>query len=146
MLHMFNESSSNASMNNQTPISHVDAGTGPATCCLYRPKIKPGCSKHQQKPQQDINSSNLAQAWVKYAINSWDSIGVKHKDQHLEQALLFKDHHMEVLLHSFNQNGGQSYIHNHKASFLSFCLNGSYVESKWTVDHESTGHYTVYCR
>lgn len=113
---------------------------------LYSTKLNSGieCSNHLQRWQKGINS--LAEPWLTYAIDSWDILSVKHKDQHLDQALLFKNHEMEVLLHCFDKGGVQSYIHNHKASFLSLCLNGSYTESKWLVDHESLGHHVVYCR
>ncbi len=88
----------------------------------------------------------MAQPWLKYALEKWDSISVKHKDDHPDQALLYKDDDMEVLLHRFDEEGIQSYAHNHKACFLSLCLSGSYTESKWAVCHDLNGSYVEYCR
>ncbi len=101
-------------------------------------------SKCQQMWQKDFAS--LAQPWLKYGLAHWDSISLKHKDDHLDQALLYKDDAMEVLLHRFDDAGIQSYAHNHKASFLSLCLSGTYAESKWAVCHDLIGSHTEYCR
>ena len=101
------------------------------------------CNMCQQKWQWDIITA--AQPWLEHAIDSWDKITVKHKDEHLDQALLYKDASMEVLLHCFDKHGANSYIHNHKASFLSLCLSGQYVERKWSLDHNSAGSY-IECR
>ena len=97
------------------------------------------CNRCQQKWQMDIITA--AQPWLEHAIDSWDKITVKHKDEHLDQALLYKDASMEVLLHCFDKHGADSYIHNHKASFLSLCLSGQYVERKWSLDHNCAGSY-----
>ena len=94
----------------------------------YRAPSNADDSKCQLKWQKDF--ACLAQPWLKCALDSWDSISVKHKDDHLDQALLYKDEQIEVLLHCFDEEGIQSYAHNHKASFLSLCLRGKYTESK----------------
>lgn len=57
-------------------------------------------SKCQLMWQKDFAS--LAQPWLKYALAHWDSMTWKHKDDHLDQALLYKDDAMEVLLHRFD--------------------------------------------
>ena len=84
--------------------------------------------------------------WLQYAIHHWNSITVKHKDDHLDQALLYQDADMEVLLHCFDKAGVQSYVHNHKASFLSYCLSGHYIETKWKVDLHSDATHIEYTR
>lgn len=78
----------------------------------------------------------VALPWLQHAIDKWEVIRVKHKDDHLDQALLFMDSEMEVLVHCFDEAGAMSYVHNHKASFISLCLSGSYTESKWIVDQD----------
>ncbi|DBA66849.1 TPA: hypothetical protein ACH3X2_001983 [Trebouxia sp. C0005] len=108
------------------------------------PQLDRTPSKCQLKWQKDFAS--LAQPWLKYALRSWDSISVKHKDDHLDQALLHKDEQVEVLLHRFDEEGIQSYAHNHKASFLSLCLSGNYTESKWAVCHDLNHSYIEYSR
>ncbi|DBB01944.1 TPA: hypothetical protein ACH3X1_000534 [Trebouxia sp. C0004] len=101
-------------------------------------------SKCQLKWQKEFVS--VAQQWLKYAIAKCDTLTMKHKDDHLDQALLYKDDALEVLLHRFDNTGVQSYLHNHKATFLSLCLSGTYTESKWAVCHDLDGSYIEYCR
>ena len=110
----------------------------------YRTLSNAEDSKCQLMWQKDFAS--LAQPWLKYALAHWDSMTLKHKDDHLDQALLYKDDAMEVLLHRFDDAGIQSYAHNHKASFVSLCLSGTYAESKWAVCHDQNGSYIEYCR
>ena len=99
---------------------------------------------HEVQWQQDL--ATLALPWLQYAIGNWENITLKHKPDHLDQALLFKDSHIEVLLHRFDDSGMQSCIHNHRASFVSLCLTGSYTESKWWVDHQAVGSFTEWHR
>jgi len=94
--------------------------------------------------QEDF--TKIAWPWLKHAINEWGTISVKHKEDHLDQALLYKDNDMEVLIHRFDECGVQSYVHNHKSSFASMCLGGSYVESRWHVNSKAAGSYIEYQR
>ena len=93
----------------------------------------------QGKWQQNL--AKIALPWLKYAISNWWTLNLTHKHGHLDQALLFKGEDMEVLLHRFDVRGMQSGIHNHKASFVSLCLKGSYIESRWSMDCQAAGSY-----
>ena len=96
--------------------------------------------------QWQTDFASVAQPWLEHALHNWQAINVKHKDDHLDQALLYKDAELEVLLHCFDAGGIHSYVHNHKASFVGLCLSGSYIESKWAVDATLPGCYIEYRR
>ena len=105
------------------------------TCVLVYSRANLQEAKWQQ------NLAKAALPWLNYAITNWCTVNTTHKHDHLDEALLFKGRDMEVLLHRFDERGMQSGIHNHKASFVSLCLSGSYTESKWTVDCQAAGSY-----
>lgn len=49
----------------------------------------------------------------------------------MNQIVLYEDQNIEVRVHIFSEESNETYIHNHTHPFITFCLEGGYVEKIW---------------
>jgi hypothetical protein len=64
----------------------------------------------------------------------------------MNRVLLFDSELIEIRAHLFLEDGEETHIHNHGQSFISTCLQGSYVHKLWSIVDEKNSIYYTHSR
>lgn len=90
-------------------------------------------------PIKEIEDFKLNFLWIIHKVLKWvidknyENISFRSVPWVMDQAILYKDEQSEIRIHSFLENSSDTYIHNHKNPFASFCLEWGYNENLWSL-------------
>eukprot|EP01065_Artemidia_motanka_P035234 TRINITY_DN43141_c0_g1_i1.p1 TRINITY_DN43141_c0_g1~~TRINITY_DN43141_c0_g1_i1.p1 ORF type:complete len:459 (+),score=94.43 TRINITY_DN43141_c0_g1_i1:74-1378(+) len=127
-----------------------DAGSSTAALQSILEKLDEAvCSRPHMdlQPDDQHHVQRLGQTLALCALTGGDPIPAdctcRETTGVMSQIVLFKGKALTVRLHLFPEMA-ETYTHNHKSNFASFCVYGQYKHTTWTIDaaDESAEHYS----
>ncbi|CAF3208849.1 unnamed protein product [Rotaria socialis] len=81
--------------------------------------------------------------WLTYVLQNWSNIDVRTVPGVMYQVLCGSDEGIQYRFHWF-WDCEETYIHNHRYAFDTYCIEGEYVERIWEIVPDDTDAVTYY--